>query len=224
MEDLLASIRQAIDNDLGDVRSAMRPSGGGAVKGSMNEMRVRVGGGDPRGRAAEITKEINELRSKIGTQRAPEPLKPKTPFAQIMAGDLHKPSRPPQTTAIVAAPQPEDIQTYQEDPEPQYESYAAEEGAWQQEQAYLPAPEHGQGYDAFSQPQLISDGAARAAHSSFNELADALMQRAIGERSIEDMTHELLRSMLREWLDLNLPSMVERLVREEIERVARRGR
>jgi len=30
--------------------------------------------------------------------------------------------------------------------------------------------------------------------------------------------------MLKQWLDEHLPSMVERLVREEIERVARRGR
>jgi cell pole-organizing protein PopZ len=29
--------------------------------------------------------------------------------------------------------------------------------------------------------------------------------------------------MLKQWLDENLPSLVERLVREEIERVARRG-
>lgn len=223
MEDLLASIRQAIDNDLGDARKAIGTSGQSSVKGTMNEMRVRPSVGDPRVRAQEITKEINDLRSKIGTQRAPEPQKPKTPFAQIMAGDLHKPSPRPQTTAMVPATQPEEVQAYQDEPDERYEAYAAE-GEWQHEQAYLPAPEHAQGYDEFSQPPLLSDGAARQANSSFNELANTLMQRAIGERSIEDVTHELLRSMLREWLDLHLPNMVERLVREEIERVARRGR
>jgi uncharacterized protein len=225
MEDLLASIRQAIDNDLGEVRKAVGSSGAGAVKGSMNEMRVRVGGADPRAKAAEITKEINELRSRIGTQRATEPPKPKTPFAQIMAGGLDKPGPRPPSTAIVAAPQlqPEELQAYQDDNDGQYSTYTAEED-WQHEQTYLPAPEHASGYDEFSQPPLISDNAARAANSSFNELAETLMQRAMGERSIEDMTHELLRSMLRDWLDHHLPSMVERLVREEIERVARRGR
>jgi len=39
---------------------------------------------------------------------------------------------------------------------------------------------------------------------------------------IAEITHELLRGMLREWLDSNLPNIVERLVREEIERVVRR--
>ena len=50
------------------------------------------------------------------------------------------------------------------------------------------------------------------------------MARALGERSIEDMTQDLLKGMLRNWLDAHLPSLVEKLVREEIERVARRGR
>ncbi len=65
---------------------------------------------------------------------------------------------------------------------------------------------------------------ADAANSSFNQLADTLMARALGERSIEDMTQDLLRGMLRSWLDAHLPSLVEKLVREEIDRVARRGR
>jgi hypothetical protein len=38
---------------------------------------------------------------------------------------------------------------------------------------------------------------------------------------MEAMARELLRPMLKEWLDDNLPTIVERLVRAEIERVAR---
>ena len=38
------------------------------------------------------------------------------------------------------------------------------------------------------------------------------------------MTREILRPMLKSWLDENLPSLVERLVRAEIQRVARGGR
>ena len=41
---------------------------------------------------------------------------------------------------------------------------------------------------------------------------------------IEEMAREMLRPMLKQWLDDNLPVMVERLVRSEIERVARGGR
>jgi hypothetical protein len=34
----------------------------------------------------------------------------------------------------------------------------------------------------------------------------------------------MMRPMLREWLEENLPGLVERIVRAEIERVARGGR
>ena len=41
---------------------------------------------------------------------------------------------------------------------------------------------------------------------------------------IEETVREMLRPMLRQWLDDHLPVLVERLVRAEIERVARGGR
>ena len=40
-------------------------------------------------------------------------------------------------------------------------------------------------------------------------------------RTLEDLVREMLRPMLKAWLDDNLPNMVERMVRAEIERVSR---
>ena len=40
-------------------------------------------------------------------------------------------------------------------------------------------------------------------------------------RTLEDLVREMLRPLLKSWLDDNLPQIVERLVRMEIERVAR---
>jgi cell pole-organizing protein PopZ len=71
---------------------------------------------------------------------------------------------------------------------------------------------------------LMSNQPAQSAQMSFDRLAESLLARAGGDRTIEDITRELLRGYLRQWLDDNLPPLVERLVREEIERVARRGR
>ena len=91
--------------------------------------------------------------------------------------------------------------------------------------AYVPAPLT-QPDSARSPPQesgMLSPEAAAGAEAAFGRLADSLMSRAVGERSIEDITRELLRTMLKQWLDEHLPALVERLVREEIERVARRG-
>ncbi len=71
---------------------------------------------------------------------------------------------------------------------------------------------------------LTSPEHARAASDAFASLAETIMHQATtGNRSIDDITKELLNPMLKGWLDENLPRMVERLIREEIERVARGG-
>ncbi len=67
--------------------------------------------------------------------------------------------------------------------------------------------------------RLISNATSAAVDSAFNALAQTvLVQNA---RTLEDLVREMLRPMLKTWLDDNLPSMVERLVRAEIERVSR---
>ena len=43
-----------------------------------------------------------------------------------------------------------------------------------------------------------------------------------GNVTLEDITRELLRPMLKDWLDRNLPGLVERLVQKEIEKITRR--
>ena len=70
--------------------------------------------------------------------------------------------------------------------------------------------------------QLISSSAGAAISSSFKALTDTMLMR--DPEMIERVARETLRPMLKTWLDENLPSMVERLVRAEIERVARGGR
>lgn len=104
----------------------------------------------------------------------------------------------------------------------QYQPYGADAAGYDPAYgaAYPPGYAPGEGYP----PALMSPEAAYAANSAFGQLADSLMNRAMGGRSIEDTTRELLRTMLKQWLDDNLPQLVERLVREEIERVARRDR
>jgi cell pole-organizing protein PopZ len=66
---------------------------------------------------------------------------------------------------------------------------------------------------------LVSAAVGAQVASSFGALAEAV--EAGPRRSFDDIAKEMLRPMLQEWLDDNLPTLVERLVREEIERVAR---
>ena len=66
---------------------------------------------------------------------------------------------------------------------------------------------------------LLSASTTSAVDSAFNTLAHTvLVQNA---RTLEDLVREMLRPMLKGWLDDNLPGLVERLVRAEIERVSR---
>ncbi|MBX5221574.1 PopZ family protein [Rhizobium sp. NLR8a] len=70
-----------------------------------------------------------------------------------------------------------------------------------------------------TQPSLLSEDAGLQISRSFEELAAAI--DGAERRSLDEIAEDMLRPMLREWLDDNLPTLVERLVREEIERVAR---
>jgi cell pole-organizing protein PopZ len=66
---------------------------------------------------------------------------------------------------------------------------------------------------------LISNATAVAVDSAFNTLAHTVLGQ--NARTLEDLVKEMLRPLLKSWLDDNLPSLVERIVRTEIERVSR---
>ena len=66
---------------------------------------------------------------------------------------------------------------------------------------------------------LMSPHADAAVAGAFNRLAVSMLSRS--SRTIDELVEDLLRPLLRNWLDNNLPPLVERLVREEIERVSR---
>ncbi|WP_420604384.1 PopZ family protein [Methylobacterium sp.] len=67
--------------------------------------------------------------------------------------------------------------------------------------------------------RLVSDLTDASVGHAFQLLAGTRVSQ--NARTIEDMVQDMLRPMLQSWLDDNLPGMVERLVRAEIERVAR---
>ena len=67
--------------------------------------------------------------------------------------------------------------------------------------------------------RLLSPPADEAVQSAFNQLADIILSEQT--RTLEDLVKDMMKPMLRHWLDDNLPVLVERLVREEIERVSR---
>ncbi|MGO4174655.1 PopZ family protein [Bosea sp. TAF32] len=75
---------------------------------------------------------------------------------------------------------------------------------------------------AVDMASLLSDQASSAVTNAFGQLASTVLSN--NARTLEDLVKDMLKPMLKTWLDDNLPTMVERLVRSEIERVARGGR
>lgn len=77
-------------------------------------------------------------------------------------------------------------------------------------------------YSTAGHDPLLSGSSGQMVAASFEELAQAIRNGEL--KSLEAMAQDMLKPMLAEWLDDNLPRMVERLVREEIERLSRGGR
>ena len=73
-----------------------------------------------------------------------------------------------------------------------------------------------------SQPvsqQILSRSTVSAVESAFGNLTNTVLSN--NSRTLEDLVKEMLRPMLKSWLDDNLPGLVERIVKAEIERVSR---
>jgi cell pole-organizing protein PopZ len=152
-----------------------------------------------------------------------------------MADDEDQASDILDLTEQMAAPMPQPAPAPAPKPAPQFRtidgsfdvSYEEERSAPQMAmpspqmpEARAPSPSEDNPYRGDGRSnQLLSGVTSAAVDSAFNTLAQTvLVQNA---RTLEDLVREMLRPMLKAWLDDNLPGMVERLVRAEIERVSR---
>ena len=70
---------------------------------------------------------------------------------------------------------------------------------------------------------LVGAPAASSAASAFGLLERSLLMPAAG-RTLEDVVREMLRPLLKAWLDEHLPEIVEAQVKAEVERIARQRR
>ena len=110
------------------------------------------------------------------------------------------PPRPPAPEVrLDMAPEPE--------PEPAYEP---------------PPPREPERPAAAAGAGLLSAASAAAAASSLSRLASKRIEghMPVGTRTVEDLVMELLRPMLQEWVDDNLPQIVEQLVERELRRLS----
>ena len=136
---------------------------------------------------------------------------------------------PEEPVASILDPEPEEEPIFSPEPDMPLEltgSMMVEEQMQQpmfgQEQVYEPPP-----YDPNYQ-HLVSDPVAAASGASIAQLANAVArERAVhlGNHGVtmEQLVRDILNPILKHWLDTNLPYMVERIVKQEIERIVTRS-
>ncbi|MEX6634677.1 DUF2497 domain-containing protein [Hyphococcus lacteus] len=72
--------------------------------------------------------------------------------------------------------------------------------------------------------EILDQATADVASQAFHNLSQSVRISEGPGRTLEDIVVEMLRPMVKEWLDANLPAIVEEKVEEEVQRVARRRR
>jgi cell pole-organizing protein PopZ len=146
------------------------------------------------------------------------PAEQAAPAVLVPPGSLASPSTEAVKPAEIHAPSEMDEPATPEPPA--YPSPAGTPGG-------TPLAEH---HDEMPEPygDLVAPAAAAAAAQSVGSLmktlaAERALQISAGGPTIEDIVRQEIRALLKQWLDSNLPPMVERLVRTEIERVVGRA-
>jgi cell pole-organizing protein PopZ len=90
--------------------------------------------------------------------------------------------------------------------------------------AAAPAPRPAPPVAPRSPDAIISEPVVSQAAGSFNRLAGSLRLADTQGQTVEGVVRELLQPMLREWLDQNLPAIVEAKVEAELDRISRLAR
>jgi cell pole-organizing protein PopZ len=119
----------------------------------------------------------------------------------------------------VPAPEPPQPAFHKIDPQDDLEfTETAATRALHRQPQFEPPPLESSSAPPASQ-QILSRSTVSAVESAFNTLAHTVLSN--NARTLEDLVKEMLRPMLKSWLDDNLPGLVERIVKAEIERVSR---
>jgi uncharacterized protein len=205
MEEILASIRRIIADD--DAGKPQKPE-------PASDKPAAAAAPAPKGPVPEppaMSQDDIEAMLSSFDQPAPTPPRPPEPEAEVL--DL---------TEAMAMPEPEPpaFRTIASEPDVMFAEGPAPEPGPEPEPG--PAPRHAVAATPLAPQQpMLSAATSAAVDAAFQSLAQTvLVQNA---RTLEDLVKEMLRPMLKTWLDDNLPNLVERLVRAEIERVVGRA-
>jgi uncharacterized protein len=197
MEEILASIRRIIADD--DANKTAKPAGPAPVIST----RPALPPAPPPPAAANTQDEIDAMLAKLDIRSADPPV-PEPPASDVL--DLTEEMAAPAASNQAA------FRTIDASSDVVFTDRPAE-----------PAPRIEEPRRAAAPPPLdaalISASTVAAVDSAFNALAHTVIGQ--NARTLEDLVKEMLRPLLKSWLDDNLPGVVDRIVRAEIERVSR---
>lgn len=214
MEEILASIRRIISEDSGPEESAAPEP----EEVPEPEPEPEPEQEEPATLSAEDEADILELTEPLPEEPLmaepapePEPAYVAEPVEEMIEDDIEFAPEPDPVPEPAPAPEPVVAAAPQPAPPAPAPAAPAQADPVFEEPAM----------SAQSQAPIMSGDAEKAASAAFGALASSLASGGEG-RTLEEIVSDMLRPMLKEWLDGNLPPLVERLVAEEIERIARR--
>ena len=156
--------------------------------------------------------DIDALLNGLDEATTPEEIRPPLPDGEVfeltdeMAVEMAPPAPEPPPQPAFHKIEPDDDLEFAE---------SAAARALHRQPAFEPPP-----LQSSAPPQqILSRSTVSAVESAFNTLAHTVLSN--NARTLEDLVKEMLRPMLKSWLDDNLPGLVERIVKAEIERVSR---
>lgn len=163
--------------------------------------------------ASNSQDDIDALLNGLDEATSPEEIRPPAPDGDVfeLTDDM--------AVAMEEAPPPPQPAFQKVEPHDDLEFTETAGRAAPRQTAFEPSPFEGM---APSAQQILSHTTVSAVESAFNSLANTVLSN--NARTLEDLVKEMLRPMLKSWLDDNLPGLVERIVKAEIERVSRGGR
>lgn len=142
--------------------------------------------------------EASPSRAEPEAPRAPEPemREAREPSREPMASAAVKPAEAPEEPML--EPEPESAETMKQNVAAAMENQSEED--------------------------ILDRTTAEVASQAFKNLSQSIRVSEGPGKTLEDIVTEMLRPMIKEWLDANLPAIVEEKVEEEVQRVARRRR
>ncbi len=246
MEEILASIRRIIADDEAKPGAADKPANDRPANDRPASAAVAE---KPAVAAAPAARTVKDIQPSSAPVAQPAAAKPATPapkpapappaqtnsqddidamLASLDAATQEAEVRPPQPDGDVfeltdemalpdPPPTPKPPPTFQKvEPQDDIEfTEAAKPAPPPRQPAYEPPATE----SSYAPQPILSHSTMNAVESAFNSLANTVLSN--NARTLEDLVKEMLRPMLKSWLDDNLPGLVERIVKAEIERVSR---